>query len=520
MWAASTRSSAALGPTAVPVPEAFGLCDDPSVNGSPFYVMSFVDGIVVRDVEVGRRLTSPETRAVMGKSLVDVLADLHRVDPDEVGLGDLGRKEGYIERQLKRWSTQFEASTTRDLPLVKEVHRRLAAAVPEQGPATIAHGDYRLDNCMCKREGPLAAVLDWELCTLGDPMADLGMLTICWTQEGDTRTARPDSATQLPGFPTRDEMVARYVERTGRDVSDLPYYCRVPVLAAGLHLRRRVRRATPPGRWATSATSTSICSRRARRGSPPLLPRSSTTADRQPKQPRSAPRRIAFTTSTTTGPSRSTLSHACWPSASLRVRSPSKASTPGPTHSTASPGAIFFARSTDTVANAPGASGTTRLAAGSEPDRDGRRVARMDHPCEPAHPERADTGLRHDRRRQPLGLEQEHRTDEPPSEEHGIDQREVAAFVLDLEMDDRRQPSRPRRCDTAPVASMPAAAPASVGSTSSGKTLFVPVEIGITGTDGHPRATARFVPSPPSTMTAAHPISPIARAAAIVSRTS
>jgi aminoglycoside phosphotransferase (APT) family kinase protein len=212
------------------------------VNGSPFYVMSFVDGIIVRDAEVGRRLTSPETRAVMGISLVDVLAELHGIDPDAVGLGDLGRKEGYIERQLKRWSTQFEASTTRDLPVVKQVHRRLAAAVPEQGPAAIAHGDYRLDNCICKPEGSLAAVLDWELCTLGDAMADLGMLIITWAQEGDTRTARPDAATQLPGFPTRDEVVARYVERTGRDVSDLPYYCafqywRLACISEGVYAR-------------------------------------------------------------------------------------------------------------------------------------------------------------------------------------------------------------------------------------------------------------------------------------------
>jgi aminoglycoside phosphotransferase (APT) family kinase protein len=232
----------ALGPTAVPVPDALGRCDDPEVNGSPFYVMSFVDGIIVRDATVGRDLTTPETRAVMGDSLVDVLADLHRIDPDDVGLGDLGRKEGYIERQLKRWSTQFDASTTRDLPVVKDVHRRLAEAVPVQGPAAIAHGDYRLDNCICDPDGHLAAVLDWELCTLGDALADLGMLVITWAQEGDTRTARPDAATQLPGFPSRDEVVARYAERTGRDVSDLPYYCafqywRLACISEGVYAR-------------------------------------------------------------------------------------------------------------------------------------------------------------------------------------------------------------------------------------------------------------------------------------------
>jgi len=232
----------ALGPTAVPVPDALAHCADPTVNGAPFYVMSFVDGIIVRDVAVGRDTTTPETRAVMGRSLVDVLADLHSVDPDAVGLGDLGRKDGYIERQLKRWSTQFEASRTREVPQVMEVHERLARAVPEQGPAAIAHGDYRLDNCICHREGPIAAVLDWELCTLGDAMADLGMLVITWTQAGDVNTARPDAATQLPGFPTRDEVVARYADRTGRDVSALSYYCafqywRLACISEGVYAR-------------------------------------------------------------------------------------------------------------------------------------------------------------------------------------------------------------------------------------------------------------------------------------------
>ncbi|HTN79547.1 MAG TPA: phosphotransferase family protein [Acidimicrobiales bacterium] len=232
----------ALGPTPVPVPDALAHCTDPDVNDAPFYVMSFVDGIIVRDVNVGRSTTTPETRKVMGNSLVDVLADLHSIDPDAVGLGDLGRKDGYIERQLKRWSTQFEASRTREVPQVMEVHERLARAVPEQGPAAIAHGDYRLDNCVCHRDGPLAAVLDWELCTLGDPLADLGMLVITWAQADDLNGARPDAATQLPGFPTRDEVVARYADRTGRDVSALSYYCafqywRLACISEGVYAR-------------------------------------------------------------------------------------------------------------------------------------------------------------------------------------------------------------------------------------------------------------------------------------------
>ena len=233
---------AALGPTAVPVPDALGSCVDAQVNGAPFYVMSFVDGVIVRDVNAGRALTTEATRERMGRSLIDVLADLHAVDPDEVGLGDLGRKEGYIERQLKRWSTQFEASRNRELPLVDSVHCRLAAAIPEQGPATIAHGDYRLDNCICSPDGPLAAVLDWELCTLGDPMADLGMLVICWAEANDSRTARPDAATQLPGFPSRAEVVEQYAKRTQRDVGNLSYYCafqywRLACISEGVYAR-------------------------------------------------------------------------------------------------------------------------------------------------------------------------------------------------------------------------------------------------------------------------------------------
>jgi len=218
------RIISALGPTAVPVAPALGFCDDVSVNGAPFYVMRFVEGHILRDAGTAETVLTPAERRTAGESLVDVMAEIHAVDPDAVGLGDLGRKEGYIERQLKRWYRQFEQSKLREVPDVDEVHQLLLHNVPEQGPATIVHGDYRLDNCMVDDEGHVAAVLDWEICTLGDPMADLGLLCVYWTDPDDANAALGVSATTLDGFPRRAELVARYAERSGRDVSSVGYY--------------------------------------------------------------------------------------------------------------------------------------------------------------------------------------------------------------------------------------------------------------------------------------------------------
>src|SRR5699024_8822965 len=136
-----------------------------------------------------------------GLSVAETLARIHAVDPDQVGLGDLGRKEGYIARQLKRWNGQFEQSLTREVPVVTEAFARLSEGMPEQGPATIVHGDYRLDNCMGDHTGEVIAVLDWEICTLGDPLADLGLLMVYWAEAGDAYSALPGAATALEGFP-------------------------------------------------------------------------------------------------------------------------------------------------------------------------------------------------------------------------------------------------------------------------------------------------------------------------------
>ena len=217
------RIISALAPTDVPVAPVVGLCTDDDVNGAPFYVMEFVDGLVARDAEVARTL-GVEARAHAGRQAAEVLARIHAVDPDAVGLGDLGRKGGYVERQLKRWYGQWQESRTRVLPVVDEVHAALAARVPEQGPAAIVHGDYRLDNCLLGPDGTIAAVLDWELCTLGDPLADVGLLLVYWTERGDAHPALLDAATTLDGFPSRREVAEMYAAASGRDVRDVDYY--------------------------------------------------------------------------------------------------------------------------------------------------------------------------------------------------------------------------------------------------------------------------------------------------------
>ena len=218
------RVISALGPTAVPVPRALAYCDDLSVNGTPFYVMSFVEGHIIRDDETAEKILTPDQRRRAGESLIDVLADIHAVDPDAVGLGQLGRRDGYIERQLKRWYKQFQASQTRQLPAVDEVYRTLLAAIPVQVSTTIVHGDYRLDNCMVDDDGEVNAVLDWEICTLGDPLADVGLLTVFWTEAGEEGLGALTPPTVADGFPRRAELLERYVARSGRDLSKIDYY--------------------------------------------------------------------------------------------------------------------------------------------------------------------------------------------------------------------------------------------------------------------------------------------------------
>jgi aminoglycoside phosphotransferase (APT) family kinase protein len=218
------RVIAALQETGVPVPPVVGICEDDSVNGAPFYVMDFVEGVVLRarpDVE--DHFPEGERRAI-GERVVDTLAAIHAVDPDEVGVGELGKKQDYVARQLHRWHGQWEKSKTRELPLVDDVHRRLAARIPDQGPATIVHGDYRLDNMILAESGEVAAVVDWELCTLGDPLADVGLLLVYWSEPTDEMTPLFEAPTTAPGFPSRKELRQLYAEGSGRDLSQIDFY--------------------------------------------------------------------------------------------------------------------------------------------------------------------------------------------------------------------------------------------------------------------------------------------------------
>lgn len=218
------RIISGLQHTAVPVAPALGFCDDPEINGAPFYIMRYVDGHVVRDADEAIARLTVEARANASRSLVDTMATIHAVDLDASGLTGLGRHEGYIARQLKRWYGQWNQGKTRELAAVDRVHAALIERIPEQGPATIVHGDYRLDNCMVDDDGNVVAVLDWEICTLGDPLADLGLLQVYWTGPEDGASAWDGNATTADGFWNRADLVARYAEVSGRDVSGLDFY--------------------------------------------------------------------------------------------------------------------------------------------------------------------------------------------------------------------------------------------------------------------------------------------------------
>lgn len=235
------RIIASVGRTDVPVPPALGLCVDESVNGAPFYVMGFVDGVVLDSIERAEALPI-ELRRPTAEHLIDVLADLHAVDVDEVGLGDLAKREGYVARQVKRWSTQWAQSKTRELPSIDEVARMLGEHLPEQHGVAIAHGDYRFGNCLTDvAAGRIAAVLDWELCTLGDPLADVGYLGVYWF-DGEAATVRANDPTPAGGFPAYADLLERYALRTGRDLSGIGYYVafscwRLAVISEGVYAR-------------------------------------------------------------------------------------------------------------------------------------------------------------------------------------------------------------------------------------------------------------------------------------------
>jgi aminoglycoside phosphotransferase (APT) family kinase protein len=235
----------ALGPTRVPVPTTFGLCTDESVNGAPFYVMSFVEGHIIRNERSARALDET-ARARSGESLIDSLVELHAVDVDAVGLRDFARRDGYIARQLKRWHEQFANSTLDGEPgpaVVDRVHELLVADIPEQQGVAIVHGDYRLDNTVLDDKGNVIAILDWEICTLGDPLADLGLLSVYWAEPEDgVQALIGEAPTTLPGFARRADLLERYAKESGRDVSAIPYYrafgfWKLACILQGVHVR-------------------------------------------------------------------------------------------------------------------------------------------------------------------------------------------------------------------------------------------------------------------------------------------
>ncbi len=219
------RVISALATTDVPVPRTFAFCEDPEVNGAPFYVMERVDGVILRDANDLARL-EPEEAARCSRELIDVLVRIHAVDYGAVGLGDFGHPDGYLERQGRRWGEQWERSKTRELPAIDEVARRLRAALPESGPPAIVHGDYRVDNTMLARDDPgrIVAVLDWEMATLGDPLADLGLFLLYWGQADEQVIHTAQAISHQPGFLSRDEVVELYANASGRAVENLDFY--------------------------------------------------------------------------------------------------------------------------------------------------------------------------------------------------------------------------------------------------------------------------------------------------------
>ncbi|NNE73708.1 MAG: phosphotransferase family protein [Acidimicrobiales bacterium] len=232
----------ALQDSGVPVPKLIGLCTDETVNDAPFYVMEFVEGGVLRNQSTAAEFLTPEQRYATSRDLIEVLARLHAITPASVGLDTLAKTEDYVGRQLRRWSGQFEKSKLRDIPLIGEVHDRLADAIPPQGDAGIVHGDYRLDNCMIGADAKVAAVLDWELCTLGDVRADVGLLMVYWVQAGDSTQPLDDAPTLAPGFATRDELLGWYADATGRDMAEIDYftafsYWRLACILEGVYSR-------------------------------------------------------------------------------------------------------------------------------------------------------------------------------------------------------------------------------------------------------------------------------------------
>ncbi|MEU9211586.1 phosphotransferase family protein [Streptomyces sp. NPDC048415] len=234
------RVISALHPTAVPVPRTVLLCEDESVLGAPFYVMEFVEGTPYRTAEQLAPLGPQRTRdAVLG--LVDTLVELHSVDPAEVGLADFGRPEGFLDRQLRRWGKQLDASRNRELAGIDELQAALGRELPNSPKPAVVHGDYRLDNVLIGTDDRIKAVLDWEMSTLGDPLTDLGLL-VMYSAPLDLPDSPISTTASAAGHPKPAEIVERYAARSGRDVSAVSWYTafawfKLAVILEGIHYR-------------------------------------------------------------------------------------------------------------------------------------------------------------------------------------------------------------------------------------------------------------------------------------------
>jgi len=235
----------ALETTPVRVPTVLAVCDDTSVIGAPFYAMERIDGEVITHA-LPRELDSEEQRRHIAEQLVDGLVEIHAVDWEAAGLEGFGKPTGYLERQLRRFGGLWEHNRTRELPAVEEVGGWLQANLPESPPATIVHGDYRLGNTMFAAQAPaeLIAIFDWEMATIGDPLADLGYMVMHWTEAGDdTGRFNLHNVTQLPGFPTRSELIARYEERAGRSIRALRWYVTLALWKSVVFMEGNYKRA-------------------------------------------------------------------------------------------------------------------------------------------------------------------------------------------------------------------------------------------------------------------------------------
>jgi aminoglycoside phosphotransferase (APT) family kinase protein len=263
------RVQAALSGTQVPVARPLAFCAGTEVIGAPFYLMEYVPGAVLRTRQDTSALTEPQATE-LSDGLTDMLAAIHGVDVEAVGLGDLGRGAGYLRRQLERWQRQWDLSATREVPGYTELVARLTDALPAEGETTLVHGDFRLDNVLVQLDPRdprdprdtrdprdprprIAAVVDWEMATLGDPLADLGLTLVYWTDPGEEGwlgpgpDGQPDAGlgtdgTARPGFASRAEFAAGYARRTGRDVSRIGYYVafgyfKLAAVLEGIHAR-------------------------------------------------------------------------------------------------------------------------------------------------------------------------------------------------------------------------------------------------------------------------------------------